>query len=256
MFRLLDMNFQSSKFKLKKILNSWENEPYFILHAPQVMCHMLYLTSTFGGGPQSSCLVDAWTPLSTQLGNISEISTPGLNLVGKYSSKLWASKQPHQVTKPLYMPEIMDYHNTLADSTLNILFLERLKFSKIFFSTKSNFFLLRKVKDLLKHFIFNMESSKLINYSKDIHWSCPNIIAIACTTFMYKTGSCPQKTTRMQSSWAFFWSSSVRPTLWQTCEKWWDLQLYFHQILWGHLLLNIFYFTFGKKQTQHFIVRK
>jgi len=140
MFRLLDMNFQSSKFKLKKILNSWENEPYFILHAPQVMCHMLYLTSTFGGGPQSSCLVDAWTPLSTQLGNISEISTPGLNRVGKYSSKLWASKQPHQVTKPFNMPEITDYHSTLAASTLNILFLEILKFSKIFFSTNSKFF--------------------------------------------------------------------------------------------------------------------
>ncbi len=149
MFRLLDMNFQSSKFKLKKILNSWENEPYFILHAPQVMCHMLYLASTFGGGPQ--------------------ISTPGFNLVGKYSSKLWASKQPHQVTKPLYMPEITDYHSSLAASTLNILFLEILKFSKILFPTKSNFFLLRKVKHLLKYFIFNMESSKLINYSKDIH---------------------------------------------------------------------------------------
>jgi len=118
------MNFQSSKFKLRTITNSWENEPYFILHAPQVMYNMLYLTSTFGGGPQSFCLVDAWTPLSTQLGNISEISTPGLNLVGKYSSKLWASKQPHQVTKPLYMPQITDYHNTLAASTLNILFLE------------------------------------------------------------------------------------------------------------------------------------
>jgi len=131
-----------------------------------------------------------------------------------------------------------------------------LKFSKILFSTKSNFFLLRKVKHLLKYFIFNMESSKLINYSKDIHWSCPNIIAIACITLMYKTGSYLQKTTRMQSSWAFFWSSSVWPTLWQTCEKWCDLQLYFHQILWGHLLLNIFYFTFGKKQTQHFIARK
>jgi hypothetical protein len=109
------------------------------------------------------------TPLSTQLGNISEISTPGLNLVGKYSSSLWASKQPHQVTKPLYMPEIMNYHSTLAASTLNILFLEILKFSKILLSTKSNLFLLRKVKHLLKYFIFNMESSKLINYSKDIH---------------------------------------------------------------------------------------
>jgi len=38
-----------------------------------------------------------------------------------------------------------------------------------------------------------MESSKLINYSKDMHWSCPNIIAIACTTLMYETSSCAKK---------------------------------------------------------------
>jgi hypothetical protein len=72
--------------------------------------------------------VDVWTPLSTELGNISEISTPGLNLVGKYSSELWASKQAHQVAKPPHMPEIRDYHSTLAASTLNILFLEILRF--------------------------------------------------------------------------------------------------------------------------------
>jgi len=93
--------------------------------------------------------VDAWTSLSMQFRNISEISTPGLNLVGKYSSELWASKQPHQVTKPSHMPEIRDYHSTLAASTLNILFLEILKISKIFFSTKNNFILWRKVKHLL-----------------------------------------------------------------------------------------------------------
>jgi hypothetical protein len=148
------MNFQSSKFKLKKILNSWENEPYFILHAPQVMCHMLYLTSTFGGGPQSSCLVDAWTPLSTQLGNISEISTPGLNRVGKYSSKLWASKQPHQVTKPLYMPEITDYHSTLAASTLNILFYRDTEIFKNTFFHEEQFFLVKKSKASFEIFYF------------------------------------------------------------------------------------------------------
>ncbi len=68
---------------------------------------------------------------------ISEISTPGLNLVGKYSSELWASKQAHQVAKPPHMPKIRDYHSTLASSTLNILFQEILKFSKIFFSMKN-----------------------------------------------------------------------------------------------------------------------
>jgi hypothetical protein len=67
----------------------------------------------------SSSLVDVWTPLSTELGNISEISTPRLNLVGKYSSELWASKQPHRVAKPAHMPEIRDYHSTLAASTRN-----------------------------------------------------------------------------------------------------------------------------------------
>jgi hypothetical protein len=81
-----------------------------------------------------------WTPLSTELGNISEISTPGLNLVGKYSYELWASKQAHLVAKPLHMPEIRDYHSNLAASTLNILFLEILKFSKILFSMKNKFF--------------------------------------------------------------------------------------------------------------------
>jgi hypothetical protein len=115
---------------------------------------MLYLTSTFGGGPQSSCLVDAWTPLSMELGNITEISTPGLNLVGKYSSKLWASKQPHQVTKPPHMPEITDYHSTLAASTLNILFLEILKFSNILFSMKNNFFLVTESKVPFEIFYF------------------------------------------------------------------------------------------------------
>jgi hypothetical protein len=38
-----------------------------------------------------------------------------------------------------------------------------------------------------------MESSKLINYSKDMYWSRPNIIAIACTTLMYETSSCAKK---------------------------------------------------------------
>jgi len=38
------------------------------------------------------------------------------------------------------MPEIRDYHGTLAASTLNILFLEILKISKILFSMKNNFF--------------------------------------------------------------------------------------------------------------------
>jgi hypothetical protein len=51
------------------------------------------------------------TTLLTELGNISEISTPGLNLVGNiYFSELWASKQAHQVPPPLaHMPEITDY---------------------------------------------------------------------------------------------------------------------------------------------------
>ncbi len=222
------------------------------------MCHMLNLTSTFGGRPQSSCLVDAYTPLSTELGNIIEISTPGLNLVGKYPFELWASKQAHQVAKPPHMPEITDYQSTLAASTLNILFLEILKFSKLLFSMKNKKKLWRKVKHLLKYFIFNMEPSILINYSKDMHWSCPNIRAIAFTTLMYKTGSCGKKKTRMQSFWAFFGSSSVWPTLWKTRQNWWDLQLYFHQFLplWWDLLLNMFYFTLWKKQTQHFIARK
>ncbi len=61
---------------------------------------MLNLTSTFGGGPSTSSLVDVWTPLSRELGDISEIYTPRLNLVGKYSSELWASKQAHRVAKP------------------------------------------------------------------------------------------------------------------------------------------------------------
>jgi len=39
------------------------NEHYFTLHAPQVMCHMLNLTSTFRGGPQS--LVDGVATILT-----------------------------------------------------------------------------------------------------------------------------------------------------------------------------------------------
>jgi len=39
----------------------------------------------------------------------------------------------------------------------------------IFFHEEQFFFVKEKVKHLLKYFIFNMESSKLINYSKDIH---------------------------------------------------------------------------------------
>jgi hypothetical protein len=96
------MNFQSSKFKLNSFVNSLGEgtEPYFILHAPQVMCHMLNLTSTFGGGPQSSCLVDACTPLSTELGKISEISTPASILWENILLNCGASKQADQVTKP------------------------------------------------------------------------------------------------------------------------------------------------------------
>jgi len=90
MFRFLDMNFQSSKFKLKKFVNSWEREinstsysmpPKSCVTHSQLDKHIWWwpIKFFFGG-----CV----TPLSMELGNISEISTPGLNLVGKYSSEL------------------------------------------------------------------------------------------------------------------------------------------------------------------------
>jgi len=72
--------------------------PLRTLHGPQVLCHMLNLTSTFGGGPQSSYLVDGVDSISvhTLMGNISEISSPRIQSSGKiYSSELWASKQAH-----------------------------------------------------------------------------------------------------------------------------------------------------------------
>ncbi len=62
-----------------------------------------------------------------------------------------------QVPMPPHMPEMKDYCSTLAASKLIILFLQMLKFSKIHF-LKNNF-LWRKVKNLLKYFIFNMKSS-------------------------------------------------------------------------------------------------
>jgi hypothetical protein len=70
------------------------------------------------------------------------------------------------------MPEIRDYHSTLAASTLNILFLKILKISRnTFFHEEQIYFFVKesKVKHLLKYFIFKLESSKLINYSKDVH---------------------------------------------------------------------------------------
>jgi len=60
MSKLLQMNFQSSKFKLKKFVNSWDREMNLTSYStpPKVMCHMVNLTSTFCEGPQSSCLVE------------------------------------------------------------------------------------------------------------------------------------------------------------------------------------------------------
>jgi len=57
-----------------------------------------------------------------------------LNLVAKYSSELWGSKQAHRdAPKSPHMPEIKDYGSTSAVSKLIILFLKMLKFSKILF---------------------------------------------------------------------------------------------------------------------------
>jgi hypothetical protein len=99
----------------------------------------------------------------TELGNISEISSPRPQSSGKIF--FWivgiqaSSPRCPQVPMPLHMPEIKDYRSTLAASKLIILFLEMLKFSKILF-LKNNF-LWRKVKNLLNYFIFNMKSSIL-----------------------------------------------------------------------------------------------
>jgi hypothetical protein len=69
-----------------------------------------------------------------------------------------ATSPSHQALT--HAKKITDYHSTLAASTLNILFLEILKISKIFFSTKNNFVLWRKIKHLLnilfQHGIFKI----------------------------------------------------------------------------------------------------
>jgi len=103
----------------------------------------------------------AWTPFSHWIGgNISEISSPRPQSSGKIF--FWilgiqaSSPSCPQVPMPPHKPEIKDYGSTLVVSKLIILFLEILKFSKILF-LKNNF-LWRKVKNLLKYFIFNMKS--------------------------------------------------------------------------------------------------
>ncbi len=165
MFRLLDMNFQSSKFKLKKFVNSWEREmnstSYSMAPKSCVTC------STWQAHLVEAHKVLLWWMRGhhshTELGNISEISSPRPQSSGKIF--FWivgiqaSSPRCPQVPMPLHMPEIKDYPSTLAASKLIILFLEMLKFYKILF-LKNNF-LWRKVKNLLNYFIFNMKSSIL-----------------------------------------------------------------------------------------------
>jgi hypothetical protein len=72
------------------------NPTSYSIIPPKVMCHMVNLTSTFGEGPRSSCLVDGMdTTLTLNWGTKVKYRPQGLNLVGKYSSELWASKQAH-----------------------------------------------------------------------------------------------------------------------------------------------------------------
>ncbi len=130
----------------------------------------------------------------------------GLNLVAKYSSEFWASKQAHRNAPkspcPPHKPEIKDYGSTLAASKLIILFLEILKFSKMLF-LKNNF-LWKKVKNLLKYFIFNMKSSNLIKLFKRHALKLP---CYSCNSLQYiniRNWFLWWKRTTMQSFWAFF----------------------------------------------------
>jgi len=88
-----------------------------------------------------------------------------------------------------------------------------------------------------------------------MHWSCPHILAIACTTLMYEIDSCGKKRTRMQSFWAFFLVKFSSP---ENMPKVVGLTAIFSSI-YGFMMRPFaehILFYFWKTQTQHFIARK
>jgi len=65
-------------------------------------------------------------------------------------------------------------------------------FKNIFFH-EEQFFFVKESKASFEIFYFQHGIFKINKYSKDMYWSRPNIIAIACTTLMYETSSCAKK---------------------------------------------------------------
>ncbi len=163
MSRLLHMNFQSSKFKLKNFVNSCKGEmnPTSYSIPPKVMCHMVNFTSTFGGGPQSCTLLSHW------IGEHKWNFLPRPQSSRKIFFWIVGIQASSQRCLQVPMPEIKDYCSTLAASKLIILIFRDLGIFKNTFP-KEQFFV-KESKESFELFYFQHE---IFKFNKIIQKTC------------------------------------------------------------------------------------